>query len=50
MKEARDDARRERDAWRDTANAAVNRPLMLPAPDDAGHRRDPRPWWRRLAG
>lgn len=39
MKEARDDARRERDEWRDQAKAANNRPLMLQAPAGA-------PRWR----
>jgi hypothetical protein len=42
--------RRDRDEWRETAKAAINRPLMLAAPETAA---PPAPrswwWWRRTA-
>jgi hypothetical protein len=41
---------RDRDEWRETAKAAINRPLMLAAPETAA---PPAPrswwWWRRTA-
>jgi excisionase family DNA binding protein len=45
LRERLEEMRGERDEWRATARAAIERPLMLPAPNPPA-----RGWWRRLAG